>query len=79
MPGRSSIFALIRKTREVRIVLMPHCSIAFAIDSFPAVKLRFTGTRPDSVTARLASAPPIDAGSIRPTISSPRAMRANPA
>ncbi len=35
----------IRKTRDVRIVLMPHCSIASAIDSRPAVKFRFTGTR----------------------------------
>ena len=44
--------------------------MAIRIASRPAVKFRFTGTFPASDVATLASAPPTDAGSSRPTFDS---------
>ena len=46
---------------------MSQRSIAAAIASRPAVKFRLTGTLPANDAAMLASAPPTEAGSSRPT------------
>ncbi len=73
IPGVSLTFALDKKTRDVRIVLMPHCRIAAAIASGPDVKFRLTGTFPAKNTAMLASAPPTEAGRTTPTMESPDA------
>src|SRR5437016_1813709 len=62
--------AFFTKIFDVMIVLISHRAIAAAIDSWPAVKLRFTGTLPASDVAMFASAPPIDPGSSRPTFDS---------
>ncbi len=70
MPGSCGRLAFARNTFDVRMVLMPHWSIAAAIDSGPAVKFRLTGTRPAMSAPILASAPPIDDGSISPIIRS---------
>ena len=66
----SSICALDKKAREVRIVSMPHCWIAAVIASGPAVKFRLTGTLPARRMPTLTSAPPTEAGSTTPTIDS---------
>ena len=70
IPGTGSMPAFDRNSRDVRIVLMRHCSIADAIVSGPAVKFRFTATLPASDTPMFASAPPTDAGSSRPILGS---------
>ena len=54
---------------------MPQRSIAAPIASWPAVKFRLTGTLPASDVATLASAPPTDAGSSRPTYRWPVVVR----
>ena len=70
-----SMPAFERNRRDVRIVLMPDCSMARRIDSRPAVKFRLTGTLPDSDIATFASEPPTDAGSSSPTFVSPASRR----
>ena len=71
MPSIGSMPAFDRKRRDVRIVLMPHRSIAVVIASRPAVKFRLTGTLPasDSPSSR-ARRRPTPAAARRRSISS---------
>ena len=66
MPGSGSISAFATNFRDVRIVVMPHVSMAAVIDSRPAVKFKLTDVFPAIAVATLASAPPTDAGSSIP-------------
>ena len=58
-----------RNCLDVRTAAIPHCPIAEAMASDPAVKFRLTGTFRAMSVATLASAPPTDAGSMSPTMS----------
>ncbi len=75
MPSGASSLAFARNCFAEITVVMPHCAIAAAMASRPAVKFRFTGTLPAMSTARLASAAGIDAGSSSPTIACPSHVR----
>ncbi len=71
----ASILAFVRNVFDVTMVRIPHCSIADAIASLPAVKFKFTGTRPASVNPMFASAAAADGGSSTPIISLPVELR----
>ena len=69
-----------RNCRDVRIVLMPHRSIAAAIDSRPGGEVQVDRRScPPATAPMFASAPPTDAGSSRPTCDSSGSAAADPA
>ena len=75
VPSGASSLAFARNCFAEITVVMPHCAMAAAMASRPAVKFRFTGTLPAMSTARFASAAGIDAGSSNPTIACPSHVR----
>ena len=72
MPSMASILAFARNIFDVRMVRMPHCCTAEAMDSRPAVKFRFTGTLPAIITPVFARAPATEEGNSKPIIFSDR-------